>query len=299
MNLYRLYMDRELQEWNRRLDALTVLSRKNKWAKLLRLPYKLPKSFLLRKMKVERKECVNTFMDVPLELPFPEANDIYLFGSKVHDSELRLTRFLLNQKNAIKVFFDVGAHVGFYATLMAKRFPEASVFAFEPSSVFSSLKQNTSAFSNVKIINSAVGERTEKLEFFEYDLGNKEYNSLILDESKDLKYSIRKVDCVSLDAFVSEQNVNPDLIKIDVEGGELGVLKGMIELLVDAKVKIILEIIKNSNSGVYVSLFKLLNEYKYLANQIDDFGGLKEIKGLSDLGTESENIVFIPKELKV
>lgn len=63
----------------------------------------------------------HTFYKHPLKTVLPAATDIYLAGGKTHDSEIRLARFLLKtaQNQPQMDFLDIGAHVGYYAAMMA------------------------------------------------------------------------------------------------------------------------------------------------------------------------------------
>lgn len=129
-------------------------------------------------------------------------------------------------KNAV---FDIGAHIGLY-TLPASRAIAAGgrVYAFEPSEANKMyLKRHLSynGIDNVAVFSYLIGDVSRKeQEFFE----NKKTDPMNSIRPKKNIGAYKKVlkEQVSLDDFVSAHSVEPEVIKIDVEGAEYGVLKG-------------------------------------------------------------------------
>lgn len=147
------------------------------------------------------------------------------FWRGIHKPEM--TRILLDKIRAGSVYFDVGAHIGYY-TVMASDMVGAQgrVISFEPrklnlSYLRSHIRVNRCA--NVEVIPAAVGERPGECRF-ETRIGT---GLGYVSETGN-----RSVDMVSLDDLVGSGRLPPpDVIKVDVEGGEMGVLKGATELL--------------------------------------------------------------------
>ena len=119
---------------------------------------------------------------------------------------------------------DVGASIGYYTLLAAKRVGrEGLVLAFEPDPYrFKALKENVeiNAWKNVKVFQLAVSNKEEerKMESGE---------SFVIKSRK----HVVTVKTVRLDTFLQTLQVDPDIIKIDVEGAELEVLMGMKDIL--------------------------------------------------------------------
>lgn len=145
---------------------------------------------------------------------------------------------------------EIGAHVGFltrrYSALVG---PSGFVLAVEPSGEnFSFLKKNTGNQSNIKIVNVACGDVDGEVELFEDPFGGfcssanrafYEEKMLGLRESlSDCNVTETKVwvECRSIDSLVEEIRMQPDFIKIDVEGFEFSVLKGASKFLTGARV---------------------------------------------------------------
>ena len=126
------------------------------------------------------------------------------------------------------IIADVGANIGVYTrffSALADR--SGGVHAFEPSPVnFKRLKENTIHLRNVMLTHAAVGENSGSIYLYvsrELNVDHRTYDS---GEGRDKIY----VPLVSLDDYFSASQ-RIDLIKIDVQGYELGVLKGAIRLL--------------------------------------------------------------------
>jgi FkbM family methyltransferase len=117
------------------------------------------------------------------------------------------------------ICFDLGANAGLYTLLWAKR--AKHVYAFEPSPRCVAALHRTLALNRVKnatILPWAVGDRDLRLAFFSEGenvaLGR-------LDEQGEQPTIV-----VSVDEFAAAFKVQPDVLKIDVEGAEVDVLIG-------------------------------------------------------------------------
>ncbi len=122
---------------------------------------------------------------------------------------------------------DVGGHVGFMANDMAKFFEH--VYSFEPQpDNFACLEQNK--VENVTAYNVALGARDGKAGLF----NPSEHNSggWVMGEGDSVE--VRMLDSFNL------QHVG--LIKIDVQGNEMGVLRGAVETLRRWKPAVMVEI---------------------------------------------------------
>ncbi|MEK6280450.1 MAG: FkbM family methyltransferase [Acidobacteriota bacterium] len=135
------------------------------------------------------------------------------------------TRFLTTQSFPEGDIIDVGAHIGFISILMAKRYPNRTIHAFEASpSTCRSLNGNLelNEIKNVQTHNLAITDHEGKVTF-NANPGHRATNSIAL-ESDLYKISI---PCTTIDNFIEKNNLSQiALLKIDVEGHEDSVLKG-------------------------------------------------------------------------
>ena len=150
------------------------------------------------------------------------------------------TNLLLNLKP--KTFIDVGTHVGRFSIILANR--DSKVISIEPSK--ENFKQLT---TNIKLNNLQ-----DKIKAFNFGCSDKEGNKILyfvpqnegltsLDEKEGSRKEIIKVK--RLDNVCKSINLNPksiDVIKVDVEGFELNVLKGALNILKNGSPLLIIEI---------------------------------------------------------
>jgi len=132
------------------------------------------------------------------------------------------------------VMADVGAHVGYFSLLAAEIVgPSGKVFAFEPEpGNHGLLRKNieVNSLPNIQAVEKAVSDRSGTTEFFlsELDSGS---HSLFGKAARGIREKVQVMVTTLDDFFESEGWPNTDLIKIDVEGAELGVLHGMERLI--------------------------------------------------------------------
>lgn len=141
-----------------------------------------------------------------------------------------LTTLLMDQIRSGSVVVDVGANIGYYTVLAAKK--GARVYAFEPeSNNYAILAKNIDAAGvySVNIFGCAVGNENKKVKilksktnFGDHRIGEKG----------------EEVEMVKLDDTVEEK---VDLIKIDVQGWEPTVIAGAKKIIKKYKPVIIME----------------------------------------------------------
>ncbi len=139
------------------------------------------------------------------------------------------------------VMFDVGANAGFISNEVALACPLIEIKSFEPQpnlaplvAVSAALNQRT----NIEVFQVAVGEAPGAITL--HVPAHALHASIMPSGAK----GDREVVCplISLDNAVFVQNLKaPNLIKIDVEGAELGVLKGARRVLKEFRPVVIFE----------------------------------------------------------
>jgi len=123
-----------------------------------------------------------------------------------------------------RVIVDVGANLGWYACLAATGNPYAEIIAFEASSANCQLfRQNLELNSKIRI---QIDERVVSADSHGAPW---QENTLGLPHASNQcvgNYEAALLESVSLDEYFAER-APPDLVKIDVEGHEGAVLRGM------------------------------------------------------------------------
>ncbi|MEN9363478.1 MAG: hypothetical protein RI903_786 [Bacteroidota bacterium] len=138
---------------------------------------------------------------------------------------------------------DIGANKGQSIDFFLSLFPDARIFAFEPNPVlFQKLQDKYQGNPSIKLINKGVSQQNGQLElketvthetstFEDLNYGSKhlEWKTKILGVKKDeLVYKKYLVDVIHLSDFIKDANIkNINILKIDTEGHEFSVLKGL------------------------------------------------------------------------
>ncbi|MCF8247346.1 MAG: FkbM family methyltransferase [Saprospiraceae bacterium] len=247
----------------------------------------------------------STFFGTEMEVVLPSATEIFLFGAKTHDSEIRLARFLMKNLKPGDVFCDVGAHFGYFSLLASQLVGEKGrVLAFEASrSTFGILQKNTAPFANIEPLHRAASDVDKTLVFNEFPALYSEYNSLVLPEIKNATWLKNnpsqpiEVAGIRLDDYFTEGKINPDMIKIDVEGSEPQVLKGMQQFLATNSPLVVMEyLLSNSQNEAHREAVAFVQAIGYQVFRIDTDGGLLPCgnveAAMSKLGLDSDNIVL-------
>ena len=131
-------------------------------------------------------------------------------------------------------FVDIGAHIGSILSAVHHHVPNAKIIAFEADP--SKIKHLRSRYPFCELFDVALGEREGTAEF-QINTSATGYNTLVIEAGKSLPcISVR---IAALDNVLGDCAV--DLVKIDVEGAELGVLIGGEKLIGNSKPTIMFE----------------------------------------------------------
>ena len=124
---------------------------------------------------------------------------------------------------------DIGANQGIYTLFFSNIVPRGYVYSFEPDpALFATLEENVqrNKANNVTLFKAAAASQTAKLSL-QPGLFNRGDNQ-ILRAGRSGTGAI-SIDAISLDQAIPEQRL--DLLKIDVQGFEVEVLKGAQQIL--------------------------------------------------------------------
>lgn len=125
---------------------------------------------------------------------------------------------------------DIGAYIGFFALLAARATgARGQVFAFEPApGNFEVLRRNTilSGYQNLFCYNNAAADKVGQASFIIAEASDS--NSFYPHPLSPKRETVT-VDCITVDSFLDGRRA--DVIKIDAEGAEIPVLRGMEQTL--------------------------------------------------------------------
>jgi FkbM family methyltransferase len=226
-------------------------------------------------------------------------------NDKVSGESVFLEMYFKNNQGGI--VFDVGANVGNYTKSILKFNPEALVYAFEPHPLtFNKLTNNMSGiFFNA--INFAVGDNSSELSLYDYKINDgSSHASLYKDVIENIHKSPsveHKVNVISLDEFVAMNGLNIiSLLKIDVEGNELNVLKGSKKIIGEGRVLAIhfeFNEMNISSRTYFRDFWDMLTNYEFYRLLPNDMVKIEEYASIYCELFAYQNIVAIlkPSEL--
>ena len=163
------------------------------------------------------------WLGLPLASHF--ASEAFVSGADVDWGSEKLLATLMHGEG---VFLDVGANIGYYSLYMA---PKASaVYSFEPDPRSRAyLQQNVASHPKIHVVPHAVGSRRGAALFtLEQSCEISHLSSSSGGEAREDQIEV-KVD--TIDAFVAEQGLTVEAIKIDAEGHDAQVIEGALGVL--------------------------------------------------------------------
>jgi len=205
-------------------------------------------------------------------------------------SEMILHYYYYVNKHKYKNALDIGSNVGIDAILMEKN--GFNTHAFEPDpDLFYQMEKNLKLnfCKNLKVFNKGVSDKKETLSFIKV-LGNENANHIEGTRSFYGDYKRIKVEVIPF----SEINLQPDLMKINVEGHEK-IIVPTIPVHVWEKADTFIEVHDKENAEVLWNFFNKIN--------INVFSQKKRwgiAKNLNDIPfTNKEGYIFVTKKNKM
>lgn len=251
---------KELNELNKRINW----SKKTALNKILHSPLHMMKSKFIevycQKLGRSWERSAVTFWGDEMNVFLPEivSTTIDRYGF----FEANLSKLFLSHVKADMVVFDIGSHFGYYSKLSSWLVGDGGeVHAFEPTpSTYAMVEKNTKDSANVVTNNNAVFSSDSSIEILDFGIAYSAFNTIGLgnlpsDKREELTPERVNVKAISIDNYVSTHSKIPDFIKIDAEGAELEILKGMTATLKKHKPMLTLEVgdINIDPSGVSAS----------------------------------------------
>jgi FkbM family methyltransferase len=187
---------------------------------------------LSARCKLQFRVMARTFWGERMVVVFPEPISTAIFRRGYYEEGL--SQMVLSHLRPGSVFFDVGAHFGYFTMLAAKIVGESGrVYSFEPSPTnFRILQANAKARKNISTNNVAVFSEPTELPFNDYGLEHSAYNTAYAPRIEAASGvlpnpNVLSVPAISLDLYIEHAGTKPDFIKIDAEGAELAILRGL------------------------------------------------------------------------
>lgn len=204
------------------------------------------------------------------------------------------------------VFYDIGANIGLMSLFMANRNRSVQVFSFEPEpTTFKLLQKNIllNAFDNIRPFDFAIGANEAEEKIYANIGVNRGAASLVIKDSEEEGVSVM---VHTLEYVIHTYQLPlPTIMKIDVEGYELEVLKGSVKILSGANAPVLcLEYSKDTTQHHDVSdiydFVKNVNSYRVFKFEKwkGNIGRLIEVNHLDEMPADDNVFCFLDKHLE-
>jgi FkbM family methyltransferase len=168
--------------------------------------------------------------------------------------------------------FDIGANEGQITDRYSQMFPTAKIYSFEPvPEVFTILERKFHENPQIIVNQLAVSDAVGTADFYLHAFTSNVWNSLLpKDPGSNIvpeDVSAVKVPTITIDVFCDRHNIKTiDLLKLDIQGGELLALKGALNMLQKGAIKLIYSEIN------FCDLYEGQAMFQDIAAYLHDFG---------------------------
>lgn len=200
------------------------------------------------------------------------------------------------------VVLDIGMNIGYYCAVASSRIgARGAIFGFEPDpDAFACAVQNAAKLGvPFEAKQGAVAESSGEVTFHRSNVLN--WGSLCQSDTLSQTESIT-VEGHSVDDFCKKYNVRPNVIRMDIEGGELGAIAGAVDTLRSCVPKLFMEVHPwlLGRAATYELLQKLIDAGYDKAIRIDraidnpwdrykEYGAMTSLTSLNELQTLNEH----------
>jgi FkbM family methyltransferase len=209
-------------------------------------------------------------------------------------AEKALTALMLEVIKPGMRVVDIGAHIGYEAMLASVLVRESGrVVTFEPQPQISNWTvRNLRHLPQCRVVLSAVGDSNGFLEFSEMDILNSAFSGQTAAENP------RKIQVPvsTLDHALRGEEQPVDFIKCDVEGGEMSVLRGAVEILKRDQPLLVLEAEMPSVDGIRPRVKEFADFLAPLGYEgfFFEFDGALRVGHIGELEVGHANVGFAP-----
>ena len=185
----------------------------------------------------------------------------YLFKPQLNEKKL----YKDNLKDKKIIVFDVGSNIGTYIKLLKKTFKkkELEVHSFEPIKrlLDKQKAKNVNLIKNNVLLSNSSGKEL----FFERRVSSQ--SSTRDKENTGINQIIKNYDVekIAINEYILSSNLEKiDILKIDIEGGELQIIEALDKVFTQKIIKIIKIESSNANFSDNIRIQKILSHNNYV-----------------------------------
>lgn len=232
-----------------------------------------------------------------MEILYPEMVSVHV--DRYGFFEEGLTAYALENLKPGMTVCDIGGHFGYFSRLAEFLVRGGGhVHAFEPTpSTFEVLERNTQRFPSIHLNQMAVADSPGNLELTDFGTAYAAFNTISdgnLDSAPSalgIEPQRTTVKTTTIDDYVDENCLTLDFVKIDAEGAEPLILKGMHQTLQTSRPVISMEVGDSSNQQSSECVQTLLG-YGYGIRRYDPASRSFETVGVND-SYSHDNLFFV------
>ena len=213
-------------------------------------------------------------------------------GGKIHEPGVAAQ--MVEDLRQSRCFVDVGANFGWYSCFGALHMSTGQVYGFEMDELnFDLLRKNIklNGLVNCEVHHCAVSDRTGTVRYRRpIGVPSPGYRIASIEE-EGVSDRYASVESVTLDQFFRSRDSRPDLVKIDVEGAEEGVLAGMDQILSEDRPVLYIEVHRKGLAAFGQTpddLIARVMRYGYQLFEIEEMESEHGPRTLRDLAVGSE-----------
>lgn len=249
------------------------------------------------------KRFMTTYdLDIKIWVSFVDFIESQIYWQGVQEGDRGEIELLKSKLKPDFIFLDVGANIGVFAMLAAKRLTSGRVYAFEPSQAHCdkfAMNVQLNDFKNIILNQCALSNKKTERKLFFPKSSNTGMASLYNIHSKMDVVLEEKIHTITLDEYFFGNRIERlDAIKIDVEGSELDVLEGGRLVIERFRPQVFMEVNQEHLSHASRTLGELTDFWgslNYSIFRIENNAGLTRILR-SDEFNAHQNIYCCPEE---
>jgi len=218
------------------------------------------------------------------EVNFTAANPWVVSKNKERfNSEKQVLLDVFSEINEGDVFYDIGANTGLYSLFVAKKSPTHNVVSFEPYPPNLDVFQNDidrNNLNNIRIFDFALSDTNGSISFDVPAQQQAGYGSASINPEKE---GSSTVSTSTTDNVIREYDLpSPNIVKIDVEGSEDLVIRGMEETLSSTDCRLIYCEVHVSGNEWRPSISEFGSDIKKIKTTLENHGFTVEEMGSRD-----------------